>query len=58
MRDITTKILLGDSRKVLKTLNDNSVDLIVGVGFIRPAGLMNQAPTFLTKTLYYQRSPK
>ena len=29
MRNITTKIFLGDSRKVLKTLNDNSVDLIV-----------------------------
>ena len=29
MRDITTKILLGDSREALKTLNDNSVDLIV-----------------------------
>lgn len=29
MRDITTTILLGDSRKVLKTLNDDSIDLIV-----------------------------
>ncbi len=29
MHDITTKILLGDSRKMLKTIDDNSVDLIV-----------------------------
>jgi len=29
MRDITTKILLGDSREALKTLNDNTIDLIV-----------------------------
>ena len=29
MRDITTKILLGDSKKVLKTLYDNSIDLII-----------------------------
>lgn len=29
MHDITTTILLGDSREVLKTLNNNSVDLIV-----------------------------
>ncbi len=29
MRDIATKILLGDSREVLKTLDDNAVDLIV-----------------------------
>lgn len=29
MSDIITTILLGDSREVLKTLNDNSVDLIV-----------------------------
>ena len=29
MRDITTKILLGDSREVLKTIGNNMVDLIV-----------------------------
>ena len=29
MQDIITKILLGDSREVLKTLDDNSVDLIL-----------------------------
>jgi len=29
MLDITTNILLGDSREVLKTLEDNSVDLII-----------------------------
>ena len=29
MHNITTKILLGDSREVLKTLDDNSIDLIV-----------------------------
>lgn len=29
MSDITTKILLGDSQEVLKTIDDNSVDLIV-----------------------------
>lgn len=29
MHDITTKILLGDSKDVLKTLDDNSIDLIV-----------------------------
>lgn len=29
MSDIITKILLGDSREVLKTLEDNSVDLII-----------------------------
>lgn len=29
MREITTKILLGDSREVLKTIEDNSIDLIV-----------------------------
>ena len=29
MRDIMTKILLGDSREVLKTIDDNLVDLIV-----------------------------
>lgn len=29
MHDITTKILLGDSRKVLKTIDDNAIDLIV-----------------------------
>lgn len=29
MSDIITKILLGDSREVLKTLDDNSVDLII-----------------------------
>ncbi|PIQ68075.1 MAG: hypothetical protein COV91_06025 [Candidatus Taylorbacteria bacterium CG11_big_fil_rev_8_21_14_0_20_46_11] len=29
MRDIMTKILLGDSREVLKTIDDNYVDLIV-----------------------------
>ncbi len=29
MRDITTKILLGDSREVLKTIDDNTIDLIV-----------------------------
>mgnify|MGYP001607564317 CR=1 FL=1 len=29
MRDITTKILLGDAREVLKTIGDNLVDLIV-----------------------------
>lgn len=28
-KDITTKILLGDSREVLKTIDDNSIDLIV-----------------------------
>lgn len=29
MCDITTKILLGDSREVLKTIDDNTIDLIV-----------------------------
>jgi len=29
MHDITTKILLGDSREVLKTIDDNTIDLIV-----------------------------
>lgn len=29
MHDITTKILLGDSREVLKTIKDNTIDLIV-----------------------------
>src|SRR3989339_2099887 len=29
MLNVTTKILLGDSREVLKTLDDNSIDLIV-----------------------------
>lgn len=29
MKDLTTKILLGDCREVLKTLNSNSIDLIV-----------------------------
>ncbi len=29
MSDIITKVLLGDSREVLKTLDDNSVDLII-----------------------------
>src|SRR3990167_7694589 len=29
MRHITTKILLGDSREVLKTVGDNTIDLIV-----------------------------
>ncbi len=29
MSDIITKILLGDSREVLKTLDDNSIDLII-----------------------------
>lgn len=29
MRDITTKILLGDSRQVLKTIDDSTIDLIV-----------------------------
>jgi len=29
MHNITTKILLGDSREVIKTLDDNSIDLIV-----------------------------
>jgi site-specific DNA-methyltransferase (adenine-specific) len=29
MKELTTKILQGDSKEVLKTLNDNSVDLIV-----------------------------
>lgn len=29
MHDITTKILLGDSREVLKTIEDNVIDLIV-----------------------------
>lgn len=29
MRDITTKILLGDSREVLKTIDDNFIDLII-----------------------------
>lgn len=29
MHDITTKILLGDSRKVLKTIGDNFIDLII-----------------------------
>lgn len=29
MRDITTKILLGDSREVLKIIDDNLIDLIV-----------------------------
>jgi len=29
MHDITTKILLGDSKDVIKTLDDNSIDLII-----------------------------
>lgn len=29
MSDIITKILLGDSREVLQTLDDNSIDLII-----------------------------
>lgn len=29
MRDVTTKILLGDSREVMKTIDDNTIDLIV-----------------------------
>lgn len=29
MRNVTTKILLGDSREVLKTIDDDSIDLIV-----------------------------
>jgi site-specific DNA-methyltransferase (adenine-specific) len=29
MRDITTKTLLGDSREVLRTIDDNTIDLII-----------------------------
>lgn len=29
MRDITTKILFGDSREVLKKIDNNTIDLIV-----------------------------
>lgn len=29
MRDITTKILFGDSREVLKKIGNNAIDLIV-----------------------------